>query len=127
MKKDDSELFEKMHIAGKLAARTLDELTSFVKPGVTTDFFDNEQVEHLVATGRVTVITDFEEEGVTMLFPRGSYYLADAKYRESYMTYLRRGLELERFVKSMHEKFEGLFTEFTGTSYRYTENGIIEE
>ena len=27
MKKDDSELFEKMHIAGKLAARTLDELT----------------------------------------------------------------------------------------------------
>ena len=25
MKKDDSELFEKMHIAGKLAARTLDE------------------------------------------------------------------------------------------------------
>tara|TARA_Y100000034_G_scaffold29728_1_gene36103 strand:+ start:290 stop:652 length:363 start_codon:yes stop_codon:yes gene_type:complete len=95
--------------------------------GVTTDFFDKEQVEHLVATGRVTVITDFEEEGVTMLFPRGSYYIADARYRESYMTYLRRGLELERFVKSMHEKFEGLFTEFTGTSYRYTENGIIEE
>ena len=25
MKKDDFELFEKMHIAGKLAARTLDE------------------------------------------------------------------------------------------------------
>ena len=30
MKKNDSELFEKMHIAGKLAARTLDELTSFI-------------------------------------------------------------------------------------------------
>ena len=27
MKKDYSELFEKMHIAGKLAAKTLDELT----------------------------------------------------------------------------------------------------
>ncbi len=40
MKKDDSELFEKMHIAGKLAARTLDELTPFVKPGVTTNFLD---------------------------------------------------------------------------------------
>ena len=40
MKKNDSELFEKMHIAGKLAARTLDELTSFVKPGVTTNFLD---------------------------------------------------------------------------------------
>ena len=40
MKKDDSELFEKMHIAGKLAARTLDELTPFVKPGVTTNFID---------------------------------------------------------------------------------------
>ena len=40
MKKHDSELFEKMHIAGKLASRTLDELTSFVKPGVTTDFLD---------------------------------------------------------------------------------------
>ena len=40
MKKNDAELFEKMHIAGKLAARTLDELTSFVKPGVTTTFLD---------------------------------------------------------------------------------------
>ena len=38
MKKDDSELFEKMHIAGKLAARTLDELTPFVKPGIQQIF-----------------------------------------------------------------------------------------
>ena len=40
MKKKDSELFEKMRIAGKLAAKTLDELTWFVKPGVTTNFLD---------------------------------------------------------------------------------------
>ena len=40
MKKNYSELFEKMHTAGKLAAKTLDELTPFVKPGVTTNFLD---------------------------------------------------------------------------------------
>ena len=40
MKKNYSELFEKMHAAGKLAAKTLDELTPFVKPGVTTNFLD---------------------------------------------------------------------------------------
>ena len=32
--------FEKMRIAGKLAARTLDMLTENIKPGVTTDFID---------------------------------------------------------------------------------------
>ena len=31
MKKSDIELFEKMRVAGKLAARTLDELTPFIK------------------------------------------------------------------------------------------------
>ena len=40
MKKNDIELFEKMRVAGKLAARTLDELTPFIKPGVTTNFLD---------------------------------------------------------------------------------------
>ena len=47
MKKNYSELFEKMHIAGKLAARTLDELTSFVKPGVTTNFLDKICYEYI--------------------------------------------------------------------------------
>ena len=47
MKKNDSELFEKMHIAGKLAARTLDELTPFVKPGVTTNFLDKICYEYI--------------------------------------------------------------------------------
>jgi methionyl aminopeptidase len=47
MKKDYSELFEKMHIAGKLAAKTLDELTPFVRPGVTTNFLDRICYEYI--------------------------------------------------------------------------------
>ena len=35
-----SEKFQKMRIAGNLAARTLDMLTENMKPGVTTDFID---------------------------------------------------------------------------------------
>ena len=35
-----SEKFEKMRIAGKLAAKTLDMLTENIKPGITTDFID---------------------------------------------------------------------------------------
>ena len=34
------EKFEKMRIAGKLAARTLDMLTVNIKPGVSTDYID---------------------------------------------------------------------------------------
>ncbi len=37
---DYKESFEQMKIAGSLAASTLDEVTSFVKPGVTTDELD---------------------------------------------------------------------------------------
>ena len=37
---DYSEKFEKMRIAGKLAAETLDMLTENIKPGITTDFID---------------------------------------------------------------------------------------
>ena len=35
-----SEFFKKMKAAGDLAARTLDEITSFVKPGVSTNYLD---------------------------------------------------------------------------------------
>jgi len=34
------EKFEKMRVAGSLAARTLDMLTNYVKPGITTDYLD---------------------------------------------------------------------------------------
>ena len=37
---EHSEKFEKMRIAGKLAAQTLDMLTENIKPGVTTEFID---------------------------------------------------------------------------------------
>ena len=35
-----SEKFEKMRIAGKLAAQTLDMLTSIIKDGISTDYID---------------------------------------------------------------------------------------
>ena len=37
---DYLEKFEKMRVAGKLAAKTLDMLTENIKAGVTTDFID---------------------------------------------------------------------------------------
>ena len=40
MNNNYKESFEKMKIAGSLAAKTLDEITLFVKPGITTDKLD---------------------------------------------------------------------------------------
>ena len=37
---DYSEKFDKMRVAGKLAAKTLDMLTDNIRPGVSTDFID---------------------------------------------------------------------------------------
>ena len=39
---DYKEKFEKMRIAGNLAARTLDMLTENIKEGVSTDYIDKE-------------------------------------------------------------------------------------
>ena len=41
MSKNYSEKFEKMKIAGKLAAQTLDMITEYVKPGISTDKIDH--------------------------------------------------------------------------------------
>ena len=38
---DYSEKFEKMRIAGKLAAKTLDMLTDNIKEGISTAYIDN--------------------------------------------------------------------------------------
>ena len=46
-----SEKFEKMRIAGKLAAKTLDEVTPFVKPGVKTNFLDKICYEYIRDNG----------------------------------------------------------------------------
>ena len=37
---DYKEKFEKMRIAGNLAARTLDMLTEYIKEGISTDYID---------------------------------------------------------------------------------------
>ena len=40
MNNNYSEKFEKMHVAGKLAAQTLDMITKYIKPGITTNKID---------------------------------------------------------------------------------------
>ena len=46
-----SEKFEKMRIAGDLAARTLDMLTDYIKPGVTTNYIDKLGYEFIKDNG----------------------------------------------------------------------------
>ena len=46
-----SEKFEKMKIAGGLAARTLDMLTDYIKPGVTTNYIDKLGYEFIKDNG----------------------------------------------------------------------------
>jgi len=46
-----SEKFEKMRIAGKLAAETLDMLTGFIKPGISTDKIDKLGYEFIKDNG----------------------------------------------------------------------------
>ncbi len=51
MSKDYKEAFEQMEIAGSLAAETLDEVTSYVKPGVSTDKLDKICYEYIRDNG----------------------------------------------------------------------------
>jgi len=51
MEKNYSELFEKMRISGKLAAKTLDEVTPYVKPGVSTNYLDKICYEYIKDNG----------------------------------------------------------------------------
>ena len=46
-----SEKFEKMRIAGKLASQTLDMLTDYVKPGISTDKIDELSYEFIKDNG----------------------------------------------------------------------------
>ena len=45
------EKFEKMRVAGKLAAKTLDEVTPFIKPGITTNKIDKICYEYIRDNG----------------------------------------------------------------------------
>ena len=51
MKKDYKESFEQMKIAGGLAAKTLDEITSYIKPGISTDKLDKICYEYIRDNG----------------------------------------------------------------------------
>ena len=46
-----TEKFEKMRIAGKLASKTLDMLTDYIKPGVSTDKIDELGYEFIKDNG----------------------------------------------------------------------------
>ncbi len=45
------EKFEKMRVAGKLASKTLDMLTDYIKPGVSTDKIDKLAYEFIKDNG----------------------------------------------------------------------------
>ena len=51
MNEDYKESFEKTKIAGSLAAEALDEVTFYVKPGVTTDRLDKICYEYIKDKG----------------------------------------------------------------------------
>ena len=51
MNNNYKENFEKMHVAGGIAADALDEVTSFIKPGVRTDYLDNICYEYIRDNG----------------------------------------------------------------------------
>ncbi len=51
MKNNYKEIFEQMSVAGSLAARTLDEVTSYVKPGITTKELDKICYEYIRDNG----------------------------------------------------------------------------
>ena len=51
MNNNYSEKFEKMRVAGKLASSTLDMITDFIKPGITTDFIDKTCFEFIKDNG----------------------------------------------------------------------------
>ena len=48
---DYKEKFEKMRIAGKVAAKTLDMLTDYIKPGISTEKIDNLAYEFIKDNG----------------------------------------------------------------------------
>ena len=51
MNKSYSEKFEKMRVAGKLASQTLDMLTDFIKPGISTEKIDQISYEFIKDNG----------------------------------------------------------------------------
>ena len=48
-----SEKFDKMRIAGSLAARALDEVTTYVKPGISSNYLDKICYEFIKDNGGI--------------------------------------------------------------------------
>ena len=60
MKNNYKESFEQMSIAGSLAAETLDEVTSHVKPGITTEQLDKICLGEIIcSTGCIILLAKF--------------------------------------------------------------------
>ena len=57
MKKNYKEIFDQMKIAGALAAETLDEITKYIEPGISTN-----QLDKIVAVGRMHILEDSNNE-----------------------------------------------------------------
>ena len=57
--------FEKMRIAGKLAAETLDLVAGFVKPGVTTDKLNDICHEYIISKGGIPAPLGYQPAGHT--------------------------------------------------------------
>ena len=64
-----SEKFEKMRIAGKLAAKTLDMLTENIKEGVSTDYIDKLGYEFIMAYPKSKKYPEYMLEKVDQSLP----------------------------------------------------------
>ena len=70
-----SEKFEKMRIAGKLASNTLDMITDYIKPGISTEKIDNLCFEYIRDNGGYSAplfYRGFKKSGVNFLAYRCS-------------------------------------------------------
>ena len=56
-----AEKFEKMRIAGKLASKTLDMITDYIKPGISTNNIDKICYEFIKDNGDILLLFIIED------------------------------------------------------------------
>lgn len=61
---------EKMKIAGNLAARTLDHLSNFISPGVTTDFLDQKAYDFIIENNAISACYQYTSNGTMPPYPK---------------------------------------------------------
>ncbi|NRB11237.1 MAG: type I methionyl aminopeptidase [Rickettsiaceae bacterium] len=64
------ENFEKMRIAGKLAAETLDYITDYIKPGVTTNYIDDLCAKFIKSNGAISACLNYAPSPNHPPFPK---------------------------------------------------------